>query len=685
MTESTETPISFLTPTHRYAAAALFALSLHQAQVHQTRPLGCFLPPTLAGFDDSCRGDYDDDESDPLYDHRISSSSSSSDSVSDDPDLWVHSNSALLRPVFRFLAIDKAAWLGVEETAGSSPAKHHVGAFLRLLSEDSDDNSTEKLDQQLALSKAVDSMVLSMEENSVSSQSKKRKQREYEFECRQKCSTNDAPSNVEAESADLAGSSSAGASFLSSEILSPQSVSERDTEPLEEGKQLSYQRKVTILYELLSACLADVHDEKKTTRRRKGYDARHRVALRLLATWLDLLWIKMEAIEMMVACSAMAVAREKENKSEEEQSPKSKWSKWRRGGIIGAAAVTGGALMAITGGLAAPAIAAGLSALAPTLGTLIPVIGASGFAAAASAAGTVAGSVAVAASFGAAGAGLTGTKMARRTGNVDEFEFKAIGNTQNQGKLAVEILISGFVFDEDDFLKPWEGRDDNLERYALQWESKNLIAMSTAIQDWLTSSISMGLMKQGAMMTVLSTLVTALAWPATLLAATSFIDSKWSIALDRSDKAGKLLADVLRKGLQGNRPVTLIGYSLGARIIFKCLQYLAATEHSAELVERVVLLGAPISIKDENWKAARKMVAGRFINAYSTNDWILGFAFRASMFTQGLAGIQAVHFPGIENVDVTDLIEGHSSYLWATQDILDRLELENYFPSFRTS
>lgn len=51
-------------------------------------------------------------------------------------------------------------------------------------------------------------------------------------------------------------------------------------------------------------------------------------------------------------------------------------------------------------GLAAPAIAAGFSALAPTLGTLVPVIGASGFAAAASAAGSVTGSVAVAASFG---------------------------------------------------------------------------------------------------------------------------------------------------------------------------------------------------------------------------------------------------------------------------------------------
>lgn len=33
----------------------------------------------------------------------------------------------------------------------------------------------------------------------------------------------------------------------------------------------------------------------------------------------------------------------------------------------------------------------------------------------------------------AAGAGLTGTKMARRTGGVDEFEFKAIGENHNQG------------------------------------------------------------------------------------------------------------------------------------------------------------------------------------------------------------------------------------------------------------
>lgn len=33
----------------------------------------------------------------------------------------------------------------------------------------------------------------------------------------------------------------------------------------------------------------------------------------------------------------------------------------------------------------------------------------------------------------AAGAGLTGSKVARRIGDVDEFEFKAIGENHNQG------------------------------------------------------------------------------------------------------------------------------------------------------------------------------------------------------------------------------------------------------------
>ncbi|KAF6145422.1 hypothetical protein GIB67_029191 [Kingdonia uniflora] len=687
--------ISSLSPTHRYAAAALLSLALHQTQIHQTRPLGVSLITETESYNE-------------IGERSSSSSSSSSDSVSEDPELWIHEGSGLLRPIFRFLEIDPVAWLGLEETGGSSSAKHHIGAFLRLLSEEIEVPSSDRMDYELALSKAVDGMAMSMETTtSVSSEASTERHREYKQDLKEKILTGESQST----SAEVLSETYP---LTMSEDL-PVKKEELDVpgnkfyeEPVEEITLLSYQRKVAVLYELLSACLANTpEDGKKGSRLRKGYDARHRAALRLLATWLDFKWIKMEAMEVIVACSAMALMKEENPKEEETKISESKWSKWKRGGIIGAAALTGGTLLAITGGLAAPAIAAGFGALAPTLGTIIPVVGASGFAAVASAAGSVAGSVAVAASFGAAGAGLTGTKVARRTGNVDEFEFKAIGENHNQGRLAVGILVSGLVFEKEDFVRPWEGREDNLERYALQWESKNLISVSTAIQDWLTSRLAMELMRQGAMVTVLSTLLAALAWPATLLAATDFIDSKWTIAIDRSDKAGILLAEVLSKGLQGNRPVTLVGFSLGARVIFKCLQHLSQSkDNAAGLVERVVLLGAPISIKDESWETARKMVAGRFVNVYSTSDWTLGVAFRASLLTKGLAGIQPVDISGIENanpsyshfsylvilmdslplqVDVTELIEGHSSYLWTTQQILEQLDLDTYYPVFKIS
>lgn len=42
----------------------------------------------------------------------------------------------------------------------------------------------------------------------------------------------------------------------------------------------------------------------------------------------------------------------------------------------------------------------------------------------------------------AAGAGLTGSKMARRVGDVEEFEFKAMGENHHQG---VSFIASMFI------------------------------------------------------------------------------------------------------------------------------------------------------------------------------------------------------------------------------------------------
>jgi pimeloyl-ACP methyl ester carboxylesterase len=196
---------------------------------------------------------------------------------------------------------------------------------------------------------------------------------------------------------------------------------------------------------------------------------------------------------------------------------------------------------------------------------------------------------------------------------------------------------------------------------------------------WIPAAAASQLIKRGAMLTVLGGLMTALAWPATLLSATDFIDSKWAIAVDRSDKAGKLLAMILLKGGQGNRPVTLMGYSLGARVIFSCLEELSRKGDPGAIVERVVLLGAPITLDKGRWEMARKVVAGRFVNAFSSNDWILGVVYRATFLTQGLAGLQVVDIPGIENVDVSELVDGHSAYMTKLGEILQGIEIDSFY------
>lgn len=73
-------------------------------------------------------------------------------------------------------------------------------------------------------------------------------------------------------------------------------------------------------------------------------------------------------------------------------------------------------------------------------------------------------------------------------------------------------------------------------------------------------------------LTVLSGLLAAVAWPVGLLGLSSVIDNPWGVCCRRSAQVGKQLAETLLSHSHGNRPVTLIGYSLGARVIYYCLR-----------------------------------------------------------------------------------------------------------------
>lgn len=121
---------------------------------------------------------------------------------------------------------------------------------------------------------------------------------------------------------------------------------------------------------------------------------------------------------------------------------------------------------------------------------------------------------------------------------------------------------------------------------------------------------------------------------------------------------------------QEGRPVTLIGYSLGGRVIASCLNALAENK-AYGLVENVYMIGAPVNFTKEQWQGCRDVVAGRFVNAYNPNDWVLNVTYRTSHVAYSdIAGLGPINeTAGIENVDVSELVTGH----WAYREKMPRI------------
>lgn len=155
------------------------------------------------------------------------------------------------------------------------------------------------------------------------------------------------------------------------------------------------------------------------------------------------------------------------------------------------------------------------------------------------------------------------------------------------------------------------------------------------------------------------------------------IDNPWNVSLARANSAGLIMADSLIDRNLGKRPVTLLGYSLGSRVIFSCLKELA-DKGAYGLIENVYLFGSPVVANKDEYLKVRGVISGRFVNGYSSNDWILGYLFRATaggiMRVAGLAPVEGI--PGLENVDVTKLVNGHMDYRAAMPRLLKHVGWE---------
>lgn len=158
-------------------------------------------------------------------------------------------------------------------------------------------------------------------------------------------------------------------------------------------------------------------------------------------------------------------------------------------------------------------------------------------------------------------------------------------------------------------------------------------------------------------------LMAALQLPLILSKLAYLIDNPWAVSLQRASLAGKILADSLIDRNLGTRPVTLVGFSIGARVIFTCLQELAK-RGAYGLVQNVYMFGSPVVVKKDEYIKARTVVPGRFVNGYNKNDWILGYLFRLTsggiQRVAGLAPIEGLDW--IENKDFSELVKGHMEY-----------------------
>uniref|UniRef100_A0A8C7IFR3 Transmembrane and coiled-coil domains 4 n=1 Tax=Oncorhynchus kisutch TaxID=8019 RepID=A0A8C7IFR3_ONCKI len=268
------------------------------------------------------------------------------------------------------------------------------------------------------------------------------------------------------------------------------------------------------------------------------------------------------------------------------------------------------------------------------------------------------------------GGAVIGYKMNKRVGAIEEFEFLPLSSGKH---LHLTVAVTGWLCTGkySSFQAPWCSLGACGEQYCLVWESRflrDLGSTMAALLDGLVSMVAQEALKY----TVLSGIVTALTWPASLLAVASVIDNPWSVCLSRSAEVGKHLAQVLRSRQQGKRPVSLIGFSLGARVIYFCLQELAKDQGCEGVVEDVVLLGAPVDGTAQAWERMVKVVAGKIVNGYCRGDWLLGYVYRGSSAQLSVAGLQPISLNDrrIFNVDLSSVVKGHLDYMRQMDTIL---------------
>ncbi|KAI5203808.1 DUF726-domain-containing protein [Aureobasidium subglaciale] len=429
----------------------------------------------------------------------------------------------------------------------------------------------------------------------------------------------------------------------------PPDYSVKDPSELPDTKNIDIDLRWTVLCDLFLVLVAD-----------SVYDGRSRALLEAVGSALSVDWLEICRFEKRITDALeMQQEADKENWNEEEHTDKrQKMARNRRLVMMGLATVGGGLVIGLSAGLLAPVIGAGLAAGFTTIG----VAGTSTFL------GGV-GGAALITSIGVTTGGTIAVRASnRRTGPVKTFEYRPLHNNK---RVNLIVTVAGWMTGKvDDVRLPFSTVNPIMgDIYSVHWEPEMLQSMGQTINILATEALTQGL-QQILGSTLLTALMSAMSLPLVLTKLSYLIDNPWSVSMARADMAGLILADSLIERNLGVRPVTLVGFSLGSRVIYACLRELA-NRGAYDVVQNVYVFGSPVVFKKDDYIKAKSVVAGRFVNGYATNDWILGYLFRATAGgIMRIAGLASVDIPGVENYNVTETVAGHMAYRKAMPKLL---------------
>lgn len=144
----------------------------------------------------------------------------------------------------------------------------------------------------------------------------------------------------------------------------------------------------------------------------------------------------------------------------------------------------------------------------------------------------------------------------------------------------------------------------------------------------------------------------------------------FKIACIKAEKTGKALAYFLTQRIFAGCSVSLLGFSLGTRVIYYCLKELSIL--APGLIHNVYLMGGTVDSSASDWGDCRNAVAGRLVNVSSKSDYALKYFYRLAKFENPI-GVNQIQVNGIENYDISDLVSGHSDYREKLDVILKKI------------